>query len=124
MPVTAPQLIEQAPGPRGSPQRPHEIGAASAPALPTETREKSTRSVSVAPHFGQAATSVDEESSSKAFEQCLQVYSKSGTVRTSCPQHSAETPSGLAGALHLVGEPAAPRDVAAQSGLVTSMKMA
>jgi hypothetical protein len=42
---------------------------------PTETREKSTRSVSLVPHFGQAGTLAEEESSSKATEQRLQVYS-------------------------------------------------
>ena len=43
--------------------------------MPTETREKSTRSVSIVPHFGQGTVSLEDDSSSKAFEQQLHVYS-------------------------------------------------
>jgi hypothetical protein len=69
------QFIEHAPGPRGSPQRPQGEGAASPPARPTATREKSTRSVAVAAHFGHAGDASGDESSSNGCEQALQTYS-------------------------------------------------
>lgn len=71
------QLIPQAPGPRGSPQRPQGAGAASdREAPPTATRENRTGSVSEVPHFGHVASAFGrDDSSSNVVEQFLQAYS-------------------------------------------------
>jgi hypothetical protein len=75
------QFMLQAPGPRGSPQRPHPAGIgaglalAALPPRPIDTTD-STRSTRCDEHSGQGGVALaDETSSSKGCEHFWQTYS-------------------------------------------------
>ena len=74
------QFIEQAPGPRGSPQRPHGAGPALDDSRPPVATAKvdSTRSRFVPAHAGQCGTSCPRTSTSACLPQSRQSYSYRG----------------------------------------------
>jgi hypothetical protein len=78
------QLIEQAPGPRGSPQDPQPPERASDgpadPPLPTAKTESSFCSFGLR-HSGQRGLASPSTNSSKRFSQSRQTYSYSGMGR-------------------------------------------